>query len=58
MSELVPSKPRGDRFLGMRITPLTRRRLHNFRVNKRGFYSLWILLALFFVSAFASLSAV
>ena len=36
-----------DRFLGMSITPLTRRRLDNFRANARGFWSLWIFLFLF-----------
>jgi microcin C transport system permease protein len=41
----------------MRITPITRRRFHNFRANKRGYYSLWILLALFFVSFFAEFIA-
>ena len=30
------------------FSPLTRRRLANFRANKRGFWSLWIFLALFF----------
>ena len=29
------------------ITPLTQRRLHNFRANRRGWWSLWIFLALF-----------
>lgn len=57
MSELVPSKPQRDRFLGMRITPLTRRRLHNFRANKRGFYSLWILLGMFTITFFAEFIA-
>ena len=38
------------RFLGLRITPLTRRRLYNFRANRRGFWSLWIFLALFAVT--------
>ena len=46
-----------DRFLGLSITPLTRRRLANFRANKRGFWSLWIFLALFFLSLFAELIA-
>ncbi len=46
-----------DRFLGLAITPLTRRRLANFRANKRGFWSLWIFLALFFLSLFAELIA-
>jgi len=36
-----------ERVLGVPITPLTRRRLANFRKNRRGFWSLWIFLALF-----------
>ena len=47
----------GERFLGLRITPLTRRRLHNFRANKRGFWSLWIFVALFLVTLFAEFIA-
>jgi microcin C transport system permease protein len=35
------------------MTPLTSRRLHLFRANKRGFWSLWIFLALFVTSLFA-----
>ncbi len=35
------------RFLGMPISRLTRRRLDNFKRNRRGFWSLWIFLALF-----------
>ncbi|HKX10514.1 MAG TPA: ABC transporter permease [Stellaceae bacterium] len=31
----------------MSVTPLTRRRLANFRANRRGFWSLWVFLALF-----------
>ena len=46
-----------DRILGLRITPITRRRLHNFRANKRGYWSLWVFLALFFASLFAELIA-
>jgi microcin C transport system permease protein len=42
----------GDRWRD-RLTPLTRRRLRNFRANHRGFWSLWIFLALFGVSLFA-----
>jgi microcin C transport system permease protein len=45
----VPKKPR--------LTPLTRRRLANFRANRRGFLSLWIFLALFGVSLFAEFIA-
>ena len=44
-------------FLGRRITPLTRRRLDSFRANKRGFWSLWIFLALFSVTLFAEFVA-
>ncbi|MDA0701729.1 MAG: ABC transporter permease [Proteobacteria bacterium] len=42
------SAPR--RFLGFTVTPLTRRRLYNFRRNRRGFWSLWVFLALFAVT--------
>jgi microcin C transport system permease protein len=46
-----------DTFLGWSINPLTRRRLSNFRANRRGFWSLWIFLALFILSLFAELIA-
>ena len=46
-----------DTFFGWRISPLTRRRLHNFRANRRGFWSLWIFLVLFGVSLFAEVIA-
>ena len=49
--------PVRDRFLGRPISPLTRRRLDSFRHNRRGFWSLWIFLALFFVSLFAEFIA-
>lgn len=56
-----PNTPRvtpvQDRFLGIAITPLTRRRLGNFRANSRGFWSLWIFLALFGASLFAEFIA-
>jgi microcin C transport system permease protein len=45
------------RFLGLPITILTQRRLHNFRANRRGFVSLWIFLVLFFISLFAEVIA-
>ncbi|MBF0304733.1 MAG: ABC transporter permease [Alphaproteobacteria bacterium] len=41
----------------MRITPLTERRLKNFRANRRGFWSLWIFLAIFGASLCAELIA-
>ena len=46
-----------DRVLGFAIRPLTRRRLENFKANKRGFWSLWIFLFLFVVSLFAEVIA-
>lgn len=44
-------------FLGRRITPLTYRRLQNFRSNTRGYWSLWIFLGLFGLSLFAEFLA-
>lgn len=39
-----------DRFLGFRISRLNRRRLDNFKNNRRGYWSLWIFLMLFALS--------
>ncbi|MBK1667858.1 ABC transporter permease [Rhodovibrio sodomensis] len=44
-------------FLGRDVSPITARRLANFRANKRGFWSLWIFLAMFLVSLFAEVVA-
>lgn len=44
-------------FLGMRITPLTLRRLRAFQANRRGFWSLWIFLFLFLFTLVAELIA-
>ncbi len=41
----------------MALTPLTRRRLRNFRANRRGFWSLWVFLALFGISLCSELIA-
>jgi microcin C transport system permease protein len=41
----------------MKISPLTRRRLQNFRANQRGFWSLWIFLAIFVFTLFAEFVA-
>src|SRR5215208_2394043 len=49
--------PAGDVFLGRRITPITRRRIENFKANRRGFWSLWLFLALFGVTLFAEFIA-
>jgi microcin C transport system permease protein len=37
-------------FLGLRITPLTQRRLQNFRKNARGHWSFWIFTVLFLLT--------
>ena len=34
----------------MNLSPLSQRRLQQFRANKRGFWSLWIFLALFLIA--------
>jgi microcin C transport system permease protein len=41
----------------MRLTPLTRRRLDAFRRNRRGFWSLWLFLAVFLLTLGAELVA-
>jgi microcin C transport system permease protein len=41
----------------MQLTPLSKRRLANFRANKRGYWSLWIFTGLFVASLFAELIA-
>ena len=41
----------------MKLTPLARRRLNNFKANRRGYYSMWIFLALFGFSLLAELIA-
>ena len=43
--------------IGRRLSPLTRRRLQNFRANRRGFWSLWIFAALFGLSLLAEVIA-
>jgi microcin C transport system permease protein len=40
-----------------RLSPLTHRRLANFRANRRGFWSLWIFLVIFVLSLFAEFIA-
>ena len=41
----------------MRVSPLNKRRLNNFKLNKRGWYSFWIFIVLFFISIFADFIA-
>ena len=51
------SDRREARIAGIRVTPLTVRRLANFRANRRGWLSLWAFLAIFGLSLFAELIA-
>lgn len=39
------------------LSPINKRRWENFKANKRGYYSLWIFLVLFFVTLFAEFIA-
>ena len=52
IGDVVPPRARPTRPLS-----LNRRRWQNFKANKRGFWSFWIFLVLFFVSLFAELIA-
>jgi microcin C transport system permease protein len=58
-SAALPAVARAPRLtvLGIRVTPLTHRRFANFRANRRGFWSLWIFLAVFGASLFAEFIA-
>jgi len=46
-----------QRLFGVALSPLGARRWENFRANRRGFWSLWIFLALFIAALFAELVA-
>ena len=46
-----------DRVFGIAVTPLTRRRYENFKANRRGWFALWVFMALFVVSLFAEFLA-
>ena len=48
---------KGGSSLEERISPINRRRLDNFRANRRGYWSLWIFLFLFLISLFAEFLA-
>ena len=51
---LAPELPRQG---WLKLSPINRRRLDNFRRNRRGFWSFWIFLALFTLSLFAEFIA-
>jgi len=49
---------RGARWLQFfRLTPINQRRWYNFKANRRGYWSLWLFLALFIISMFADVIA-
>ncbi len=52
LGEAVPASQHG-----LRLSPLNRRRWHNFKANRRGYWSFWIFSILFIVSLFAELIA-
>ena len=45
------------RIFGREVSPITERRLSNFRANARGYWSFWIFLVLFVISLFAEFVA-
>ena len=51
---LAPPLPRKGL---LRLSPINERRLANFRANRRGYWSFWIFMILFFVSLFAEFIA-
>ncbi len=53
IAEARAASPARRRILSVRVTPLTLRRLANFRANTRGFWSLWLFLGLFALTLFA-----
>ena len=55
-SAALPASAR-PRVLGFKVTPLTKRRFAAFRANRRGFWSMWLFVALFVVSLFADFIA-
>jgi len=50
MSAVTAPPPARDRVLGIRVTPISRRRIENFKANRRGYWSFWIFLVLFVLS--------
>ena len=51
---VAPLEPSGGI---LKLSPINTRRLANFRANRRGFWSLWIFLAIFVVTLFAEFIA-
>lgn len=57
MAEAVKRSPIQRVRARLKPSPLTKRRFQNFKRNKRGYWSFWLLTVLFFISLFAELLA-
>lgn len=58
MSEMaIAAPPLPDKGRFIRLSPLNRRRLDNFKANRRGYWSFWIFSVLFVLSLFAEFIA-
>jgi microcin C transport system permease protein len=53
----VATRENENRLFGISITPLNRRRVENFKKNRRGFWSFWIFLVVFVISLCAEIVA-
>jgi len=53
----VGAREMENRLFGISITPLNRRRVENFKKNRRGFWSFWIFLVVFLISLCAEIVA-
>jgi microcin C transport system permease protein len=53
----VPLAPAEAKQGWLKLSPINRRRLNNFKANKRGWWSLWLFLALFVLTLFAEFIA-
>jgi microcin C transport system permease protein len=56
-SEVATEPDTSARRRWIKISPINKRRWENFKVNRRGYWSLWIFLTLFLVSLFAEFIA-
>ncbi len=57
MPEAAVPAAKAPTWFGRPITPLTARRLANFRANRRGYWSFWIFMVLFVICLFAEFVA-
>ncbi len=55
--EILTDQPKLKAVKKSRLSPLNQRRWQNFKANRRGYWSLWLFLFLFFISLFSELVA-